>query len=300
MPDPKYETLLDRATWDFVARTLSFTPAGSVEAGIGAQRESYDAMCAAFHAGRPPGVFAADERYADVPVRVYETGRDRATVVYLHGGGFVLGGLESHDDICAEICATGLRVMSVDYRLAPEHPHPAAYDDALVATLAIAAAFGPVLLVGDSAGGALAASVLHAVRATGDARGAVLVYPGLGGDTGRGSMLTHAEAPLLSRADVLAYQDARFGGATPIRDVTSSVLSDQDVSGLPPVAIFAAECDPLADDGLDYAKRIRGAGGDARYEVDAGLVHGWLRARHSVPRAARAFARILSTIEAMA
>jgi acetyl esterase len=224
------------------------------------------------------------------------------TVVYFHGGGFVVGGLDSHDDVCAELCAaTGLQVVSVDYRLVPEHPHPAAFDDSLAATRAVAATFGPLVLAGDSAGGALAAAVAHALRGSGVAvRGVVLVYPGLGGNTAEGSYVTHARAPMLTTEDVLYYQRLRHGGAPPACDPTASVLHDTDFTGLPPVAAFAAECDPLADDSRAYRARIRAAGGVAEWYLDRGLVHGWLRARHSVPRARAAFDRIIAATSALA
>lgn len=299
MTKPDYQTLIDAPTWAFIERTLGFTPPGNVAGSIEAQRESYDGMCAAFHAGRPPGVGVTDESAGGVPVRRYETDRPAGTVVYLHGGGFVLGGLDSHDDICAEIAATGPRVVSIDYRLAPEHPHPAAYFDMMAAIRATAARSGPVVLAGDSAGAALAASASHALRGAETVRGIVLIYPGLGGSVNRGSMLTHANAPLLSRSDILAYQDARFGSGPVVRDATSAVLADTDFSGLPKISIFVAECDPLADDGYDYADAIRAAGGEARCVTNAGMVHGWLRARHSVPRARAAFDGIVRAIGGM-
>jgi acetyl esterase len=302
MSDSAYQSLIDAPTWGFIRATAQAYPDGAVTLDIAGQRAVYDRMCALFRQPRPAGVAVADAPRGGVPARSYAVGPSAVTVVYFHGGGFVVGGLDSHDDVCAELCAaTGLRVVSVDYRLVPEHPHPAAFGDAVAATCAVAAEFGPVLLAGDSAGGALAASVAHALRGSDVAvRGVVLIYPGLGGDTAAGSYVTHARAPMLTTEDVLYYQRTRHGGTPPARDATASVLHDTGFAGLPPVAAFSAECDPLADDGRDYRDRIRAAGGAAEWYLDRGLVHGWLRARHSVPRARAAFDRIIAATSALA
>lgn len=301
MPQTDYQSLIDAPTWDFINRTNSFSPPEATTLTIAEQRQTYDRMCAAFHHPHPTGVATRDTFSAGVPVRIYEPVQPRGTLVYLHGGGFVVGGLHSHDDVCAEICdQTGLRVVSVDYRLAPEHVHPAAYEDALAAATEIAARFGPIILAGDSAGGDLAASVTHALRgSTTSVTAAILIYPGLGGDRNSRSMTVHANAPMLTRADILAYAEYRFGGPSPVGDSTAGVLQNTDFTGLPPTHIFSAECDPLADDGRVYAEKITRAGGQAICFEDKGLVHGWLRARHSVPRAKAAFARIIDSINAL-
>ncbi|TKA97540.1 alpha/beta hydrolase [Cereibacter changlensis] len=298
---PDYASLCDAETWAFIRRTESFYPPDTASRSIADQRAVYDAMCAAFHRARPAGVTTLDRSFGGVPCRVYSRGEAALTLLYLHGGGFVVGGLESHDDVCAEICAaTGLRVVSVDYRLAPEHVHPASFEDALAAARAVAAEVGALILAGDSAGGSLAASVAHAARGELDLRGVVLVYPGLGGDPDRGSYLTHAEAPMLSREDVLFYAQTRHGGEPPAADPTAEVLKDSDFSGLPPTFIVTAECDPLSDDGREYRDRIVAAGGVARWTQEPGLVHGYLRARHDVGRARESFARIVAAISDMA
>ena len=302
MHDSPYRTLIDAPTWAFIAQTNAACPADATNLDIAGQRRVYDAMCAVFRQPRPQGVTVTDENRGGVPTRRYEVGPSAVSIVYFHGGGFVVGGLDSHDDVCAEACAaTGLRVVSVDYRLVPEHLHPAAFDDALSATKAVAAAFGPVILAGDSAGGALASSVAHALRG-GDMRvlGQVLIYPGLGGPMQGGSSVAHAEAPMLTTQDVHFYRRLRHGRDDPAPDATAAALQDTDFTGLPPTAIFAAECDPLCDDARLYRDRIRAAGGVAEATVEAGLVHGYLRARHSVPRARASFTRITATLAAMA
>jgi acetyl esterase len=293
MPVPDYQTLIDAETWAFIRRTDACYPPDTASRTIAEQRQVYDAMCGVFHQGYPAGITAQDSLIAGVPCRTYAGAAP--VVLYLHGGGFVVGGLNSHDDVCAEICAaTGLTVVAADYRLSPEHDHPAAFDDALAVALALA---GPIVLVGDSAGGNLAAAVSHHLRGSGvTVLGQVLIYPGLGGDTGRGSYLTHAHAPMLTRDDVLFYAGIRHSGAVVRGDPTVSPLQDSDFGGLPPTLAISAECDPLADDARGYAAAIRAAGGRAEWVLEPGLVHGYLRARHSVARARASFARICTAI----
>src|SRR3989338_3742320 len=160
MTAPDYQTLIDAETWAFIARTDACYPPDTASMGIADQRRIYDGMCRLFHQGYPAGIGAQDSLIAGVPCRSYAgegLAKTGPKVLYLHGGGFVVGGLDSHDDVCAEICAeTGLTVVAADYRLSPEHDHPAAFDDAM----AVACSLGePILLVGDSAGGNLAAAV---------------------------------------------------------------------------------------------------------------------------------------------
>ncbi|MCZ8336293.1 MAG: alpha/beta hydrolase [Rhodobacteraceae bacterium] len=303
MQSPDYSRLIDAATWDFIRRSEASYPPDTASLSIADQRAIYDALCRAFHQGYPPGITAHDRSFGGVPCRLYPG--SGGTVVYFHGGGFVVGGLHSHDDICAELCArTGLSVVSVDYRLCPEHPHPAAYLDAVAATRAIAAECpAPLLLAGDSAGGNLAAAVAQAIGRKGalGIAGMVLIYPGLGGDKDAGSYLTHAHAPMLTRDDVLFYGSIRHGDSpTPPPDPTFAPLSDGDFAGLPPTLAIAAECDPLADDATAYADRLTAAGTPARAVTEPGLVHGYLRARATVPRAAASFDRITRTLSAMA
>ncbi len=294
-----YAALIDTATWDFIRKTEGAYPADTSGFTIAQHRTAYDAMCRVFHHGHPVGVVAIDLPVAGVPCRLYQGGSTR--VIYFHGGGFYVGGLHSHDDVCAEICArTGLTVVSVDYRLSPEHQHPAAYDDALAVALD-QTRVGPILLAGDSAGGNLAAAVSHGLRGRGaTVLGQVLIYPGLGGDVDTGSYLTHANAPMLTRADVMLGATIRHGGVLPGNDPTALPLCDSDFANLPPTVAIAAECDPIADDSATYAAAITAAGGRAVAILEPGLVHGYLRARHSVPRAAASFTRICTALSALA
>ncbi|BCH13832.1 MULTISPECIES: alpha/beta hydrolase [unclassified Mesorhizobium] len=306
---PGYATLLDSALWTYIDRVNAWYPP-EMDLPVDKQRAVYDAMCRAFHAGTPAGVEASDGTVAAgdhaIPIRRYQLAgkAPQAMVVYYHGGGFVLGGLDSHDDICAEICAgTGFAVLSADYRLAPEHLHPAAFDDALAVFEWAAATAGlPIVLCGDSAGGNLAAGVAHATRRhPRPAIGQVLIYPelggpGPGGKESGGSYVEHAAAPLLTLSDIEFYRQVRSGKAQSPDDPTFSPLRDSDFSGLPPTVVVTAQCDPLSSDGGAYRERILAAGGHAWWYEEQRLVHSFLRARKTVPRAAEAFTRIVAAI----
>ncbi|MEZ5872173.1 MAG: alpha/beta hydrolase [Nitratireductor sp.] len=303
---PDYDKLLDAEMKAFVERTNSYYPPETVTFTIDQQRAVYDRMCGEFHAGRPGNVTISDGSVPgkhEVPVRIYDKsgiGEASAVVVYFHGGGFVVGGLDSHDDVCAEICAaTGYRVISVDYRLSPENDHPAAFDDSLAAFEWVASGFGgPIVVAGDSAGGNLAAAISHALRGR-ERRpaGQVLIYPGLGGDRNAGSYVEHANAPMLTKADLDFYAGIRTGGKEITGDPTQAPLQDTDFSGLPPTILFPAECDPLCDDGAAYCARINAAGGRAQNHVQKGWLHGALRARHMSKTAAASFSAICRAID---
>jgi acetyl esterase len=304
-----YANLLDAETWAFVERTNSFYPPDTIDYTIDQQREVYDRLCRAFHAGYPAGLAAETTAIAtpthDIPIRIYTAARPDATamVLYFHGGGFMLGGLDSHDDVCAEICdRTGYAVVSVDYRLCPEHIYPAYRDDGYAAFEWAAKTYADraIVLAGDSAGGNIAAAVAGTYRRHARAPiGQVLIYPGLGGDHTKGSYITHADAPMLTTRDMAFYQKTRTGGADVSRDAGFAPLRDTDFAGLPPTVCVMAECDPLASDGPAYRDRIVAAGGKAVSFEEKGLVHGYLRARKTVARAGDSFSRIVAAVKAL-
>ena len=292
-----YETLIDAQTWAFIRKTLEHAASIGPESGLAEQRAQYTALDKIFGKGRPAGVIVSDHIIGSVPVRVYETATVNGCVLFAHGGGFVLGNLDSHDSICADICASsGCQVIAVDYRLSPEHKHPAAYADVLsVAEHLCLQNSLPLVVAGDSAGATLVASVTHAMRER--IAGQVLIYPYLGGDMERGSYQTHARAPLLTRQDMEYYARVRCAGALPVGDVRFAPLQDTDFAGLPPSVIFTAECDPLCDDGYQYSDKVTDAGGKSTLYCEKGLPHGYLRARHSVDRAKLSFARMTDAVK---
>lgn len=288
----------------FIDRTEAAYPAEANGASAADNRRFYDAMCAVFRAARPAGVAVADERIEGVAVRVYRSvaSRDatRRAVVYAHGGGYVVGSLESHDDVCAEIAAaTGATVVAVEYRLAPEHRHPAQLDDVATVWRAVAAAFDRVVVAGDSAGACLVAGLCLRLRRAGERQpeGQVLIYPGLGGDRSLAAYHDNAEAPMLRTADLDVYEAARFGGAEPVGPIDEArPLRATDYAALPPAFVVTADVDPLRDDGKVYAERLAAAGVPAAWRNEPQLVHGYLRARHMSGRAAASFEAITTAI----
>ena len=300
-----YRTLIDADIWAFIDKTNTCYPSDIGDYTIGRRREVYDRMCRAFFSGYPEGVSAENKTIAlkdrKIPVRRYRAMRydAHAVVIYYHGGGFVVGGLDSHDDICAEIChRTGFEVVAVDYRLAPEHPHPAAFEDAMAAYKWVADGYDiPIVLAGDSAGGNLAAAVAHATRRFAEKPiGQMLIYPLMGGEMTGGSFVRHAHAPMLTLRDLHFYRDIRMGERDVSKDFSFGPLLDSDFTSLPATVVVTAEYDPLSSDGETYRDRIIDAGGRAWWHEEAGLVHGYLRARHMVPRARESFTRIVDAV----
>ncbi|GGE13920.1 carboxylesterase [Aureimonas endophytica] len=286
----------------FQRRCDAFYPPDAVAAPIERQREWYDALCREFDAPRPPGLAVEDSRRGGVATRLYRPASVAApaTILYLHGGGFVVGSLASHDAICAEIAAeTQAELVAVDYRLSPEHRHPAAADDALAVLRALLAEGRRVVVAGDSAGGTLAAGLALRARdlRLGPVVGQALIYPGLGGDLVSGSYAEMAEAPGLSSADVRYYRELQ-GAAED--DALAYPLRAADLAGLPPAYVTAARFDPLRDDGRLYAARLAAAGIDVAFREEPQMVHAWLRARHTSPGAKAGFAALCAGIAMLA
>lgn len=280
----------DPQVLEFIAATEASYPADANGASAAENRRYYDAMCAAFRAPRPPGLRVEDRVLGGVPCRIYG-GLTLPCVLYLHGGGFVVGGLDSHDDVCAEIAdATGLQVIAVDYRLAPEHRWPAQLEDTRAVWEALDRA---AVVVGDSAGGMLAAALCQSLRGRRQPLGQVLIYPGLGGDGSALSYRQHAKAPLLRTEDLAAYRQALHGQG-PVSDPLAAPLAAPDLSGLAPAYIISADVDPLRDDGQEYARRLQQAGVAAHWRNEPELPHGYLRARRSSDRARRSFQAVVA------
>ncbi len=280
----------------FIAKTEGAYPPEANGASAADNRRDYDAMCAQFRAPRPPGLAVEDRPFGGVPCRVYGS-ETPVAVLYLHGGGFVVGGLDSHDDVCAEISdATGLQVIAVDYRLAPENRWPAQIDDVLAVWAAIDR---PAVVVGDSAGAMLAAALCLSQQRARQPLGQVLIYPGLGGDRTAPSYRVNARAPLLRTVDLDSYHNALHGAGV-VTDPRAQPLCAPDLSGLAPAFIVSADVDPLRDDASAYAGRLRAVGGHAEWRNEPELPHGYLRARRTSDRARRSFHAIIAAIQRFA
>lgn len=306
----KYSELIDDEVWAFIDRSDSFYPPDTTGVTVEQQRDTYNRLCASFHAGYPDGVDARDSVIRspeghDIPVRRYaaEGGNERAVVVYYHGGGYVVGGLESHDDVCAEICArSGYDVVAVDYRLSPEHIYPACFNDALAAFRQVAERDDrPVVLCGDSAGANLSAAVSHATKSeVSKPVGQVLIYGAFGSNLDHGTYITHAEAPMITTKDTKFYKAIRTGGDKSLfEEPTCAPLNADDFSGLPPTVLISAECDPLSGDSADYHAALTAAGVPSHHVDEKGLVHGYLRARHMSSRARESFSRIVEAVSVL-
>ncbi|QLG90853.1 alpha/beta hydrolase [Pseudomonas yamanorum] len=280
--------------YTFVEKTESFTNDDTSLAGL---RQVYDRMCQAFTPPRPDGLQVSDFSLAGVGVRGYQPAKPTPPtgwpcILYMHGGGWVVGGLDSHDFICLELAsALQVLVIAIDYRLAPEHPFPAAYDDCRAVWQAIQLCETPyeidlqrLVVVGDSAGGNLAAALCLGLRDDRQPlpRAQVLVYPGLGGAADLPSRRDCFDAPLLSTSDTECYLTLYLHGAGKPSPYAMPLLAE-DFSSLPPALIAVAQFDPLRDDGMLYAERLQGAGVAATLYPGKGLIHGCLRARGQVP-----------------
>jgi acetyl esterase len=289
----------DRQTSAFIARYLEVSDL-STATSVTQQRIDYEAMVRQFSYPHPQGVQTRDStvngRHGEIPLRHYryKAGNERALILFLHGGGFILGSLDSHDDICAELCAaTGFDLVSVGYRLSPEHHHPVHLDD--VEDAFLACRHDNIVVVGASAGATLAAALGHRRQGAACKPAAqVLIYPGLGGDQfDLEAYRENAEAPLLSTADINFYRGIRCAdGELPLQDPEFYPLVATDFSGCPATIAFSADVDPLRDDARLYVEKLQAAKVTASWINEPGLVHDYLRARHISRRAMAAFERI--------
>ncbi|WP_117194539.1 alpha/beta hydrolase [Rhizobium terrae] len=286
---------------EFLKICDAFYPPDAVDASIKQQRAWYDALCARFDRPLPAGLTFQDEMLF-VPIRRYRPAniRTQTMLLYLHGGGFVVGSLQSHHAICAEIADfSGTELMCVDYRLAPEHVWPAQSDDCFAVLKQLLGASRKIVLIGDSAGGNLAAGLALRSRDEGlsGVIGQVLIYPGLGGDLVSGSYQDMAHAPGLTTADVAYYRAIL---RAPEDEPVAHPLLAADFSGLPPAYVTVAHFDPLRDDGRLYAERLRAAGVAVTFREEPQMVHAWLRARHMSAGAGEGFAALCEAVSRLA
>jgi len=292
----------------FVAKTNSFN-VDSPE--IAAQRAAYSRMCRAFTPVRPSGLEVQDFKLANVPVRSYRPHRlslehPAPCVIYLHGGGWVVGDLDSHDFLTAALAIDlNVVVIAVDYRLAPEAGFPAGFGDCLAVWhgLQIQASrldVDPrrVAIAGDSAGGNLAAAVCLALRDAGETQpvGQALIYPGLGGADDLPSRTECRDAPLLTREDLFYYRDMYLTDPAHQRSPYAMPLSATDFRGLAPAFVAVAQFDPLRDDGTSYERLLREAGVPTQLHPGWGLVHGCLRGKGHVSEVDELYERLVEAL----
>jgi len=292
MQNPDYATLLDAEIHEYLAYHAGFQPEDPT---IENMRSGYLAFCAAIEPDLPDIRFT-DAPVGGVPTRRYSGSAPSALVVYFHGGGFALGNLDSHHGICMEIChKTGLDVLAVDYRLAPEHPYPAHLEDALAVVDALDE---KIILAGDSAGGTLAAAATLMRREK--VHGHMLIYPWLDTPGEHQSFHTHGKAPVLTAQGLHAFETLRLGGQPRPASAGYFPLMGDDFNALPPSYISVAECDPLQDEGVLYNTLQIFSGGESVLMEEEGLMHGHLHARHHSARAAEAFGHICEGLQNLA
>jgi acetyl esterase len=237
-----------------------------------------------------------------IPIRIYRPSADsgRPVLVYFHGGGMVLGSNHSFEPLARALAAaSGATVVSVEYRLAPESPPPAQFDDAYTATVWVSEHADQVgvdatrlAVVGDSAGGSLAAAVSLAAR---DQAGPpiccqVLMYPGLDRDMAAPSIVALRDAPLLTHDDIVYMHELADRGACVPHDHYRVPAYAADLSRLPPAIIVTAECDPIRDWGERYATRLREAGVQTTVTRYPGIYHGFLMRSDATARGRLAIA----------
>ncbi|RXK46644.1 alpha/beta hydrolase [Halorientalis pallida] len=225
-----------------------------------------------------------------LPVRLYQPDGDgpHPVLVYFHGGGFVIGSLETHDALCRSITnAADCAVLSVDYRLAPEHPFPAAVEDAYAAVEWVAehgdhvdADTDRIAVGGDSAGANLAAATTLAVQDRGGPELAhqVLIYPAVSSpvlDADFDSYEENAEGYFLETESMEWFVDQYIQDEIHLRNEYFAPLLADDLSGVPPASILTAEFDPLRDEGTVYADRLEDAGVDVTLDHYEDMIHGF-------------------------
>ena len=223
-----------------------------------------------------------------------ETGR---AIVYLHGGGYAIGSVSSHRPLVTQLAREAkARVLSVEYRLGPEHPHPAAVEDACAAfRFAVGTGLPPwrIAIAGDSAGGGLTAAALVALRdSRGDTPGAgVCISPWMDLTLSGGSMKTHGRLdPLVSEPKLALMAAAYLAGGDARRPTASPLFAD--LAGLPPMLLHVGTAEVLLDDSTRFAERARAAGVDLEIEVWDEMIHVWHAFGALLPEAREAVASI--------
>ena len=296
---PKYEKLFDDEVKAFIGISESFTTK-TVSNSVEEKRKSYNELVKHFKQDRPPNVKAEDKivefKERSLRYRQYSKSSDNnSDLIYFHGGGFILGDLESHDDICAEICdITGCNVFSLDYSLAPEVKYPGFFLDAIRFYYFIKNPERKLILMGDSAGGTLAGFVSNKVRnVVIRPEAQVLIYPDLAAQISGNDKRQFLDAPLLTKNDIDFYHKC---AALPSERGLHDLIKNFDHDNMPKTLLVSAEIDPLAEDCQIYLEILKRHGCDITFLEGLGLPHGFLRARHISKKARKIFDDIIKFI----
>lgn len=315
MTAPNTQYVLSEEMQSLVYWSSVYSPADS---DLDSSRAAYDAMCRHYTLPQDGKIDIEDHHLENadhtVGVRLYRPKAVPAPVkgwpcvLYFHGGGFVVGGLDSHEFLLSYICQDlNIAVLSVDYRLAPEHHFPAAHDDCKFAYTWLKTHAGQwnidannIIIAGDSAGGNLAAAVAVALQHTGQqAKGLVMIYPMLTTRFDLPAYNVHAEAPLLTRADCEYYLREYAPDDSQWDDLRLAPLLANDFSDMPESFIAVAEFDPVSDDGKYFAEKLTQAGIENHFHVAKGVLHGGLRLMRDCPEVQKLYQDMLKSIKQM-
>jgi acetyl esterase len=308
------DTTLDPGMLSFSQTLSAQTPPGSELWPLDQQRTTWNAVCAAFRAPRPDTIEVTDLIANGVPVRIFKPVSTalKPGVIYSHGGGWVLGSPETHDDICAEMAAAADCVVALtDYRLAPEHPHPAQLEDTLkvwrwMREQGTRHGINPdhIIAAGDSAGGQLSVALALTLCNLGlpQVQAMLLLYPVLGANTETASYIQNANAPCLTREEMRFFLTSFLGpeGSPAWSDEKAVPLLAATVEGLPPAFITVAGHDPLHDDGVMFHDRLLAAGVASTLRREPRLAHSYMRARHHSTVAMQGFQAITAALRQFA
>ncbi|MEI4279868.1 alpha/beta hydrolase fold domain-containing protein [Klenkia terrae] len=300
--DPHFTPFLQRLA------ELGATPLVSGDAVVDRQRYRALSLARRGEGYRPEPVADVEDRTiagpdGDLALRIYRSGlgrvggQTRPVVVWLHGGGWAVGDLDTHDPVCRAVAnRLGATVLAVDYRLAPEHPHPAPLDDSVAAVRWAAHRWptAPLVVAGDSAGAGLAAGVALRCRDEGGPvlAAQLLAYPGLDPTMGMPSTDENGTGLFLEKVDMRRFWDWYLpdGG-----DRFTAPLGT-DLTGLPPAVVATAEFDPLRDEGDTYAVELAAAGVHVVHLPGPGLVHGYFGLTEIAPAAAVRRSEVLDVL----
>jgi len=301
---------LDQATADFLAATVQPGATPLYEQPVQVARSFGPQLVPRYGSG--PAMESVEQ--CELPtadggsftVRCLRPVDARGVIVYLHGGGWVLGGGLDGNDTQGRILAESTRctVVLVDYRLAPEHPFPIPLQDAKAATAwaasnlaSLAQTDAPLIIAGDSAGANLAIGVARSARTEGPKLAqVVLAYPITDCDFERASYNDPANQLLLDRRGMEWFWGHYVADPAARTDPDASPLRDQDLSGLPPTVVLTAEHDPLRDEGEEFAARLQAVGVDVQQRRFDGQMHGFLTMVNLLPGSAEGLAYIADRV----
>lgn len=267
----------------FVAQCEAFFPSSVIDQGLNAQRQAYIAMTDSFAQPDAKGVRIENRLLEGVPVRYYHppAAVSNMAVLFAHGGGWYLGGLDSHHNFCLRLARDSqVTLIAVDYRLAPEARYPAALDDLSQVYLSLTERFSTIAIMGDSAGGNLMAALALRCRASTlrPPSAQFLIYPALAPFNSLPSHQQLQNAPLLDQ-ESMRFCWQQYEPATPPADQSELFpLTSEHFRNLPDTYLYGAEFDPLIDDARHFAQRIQGDGGHAVFHKLPGLLHSALHA----------------------